>query len=607
MFDSQSFLESVTSRPGVYCMRDAAHKVLYVGKAKNLKARLSSYFRPLEDARIAQMVSKIASIDVTVTNSEKEALLLENSLIKSLFPKYNVLFRDDKSYPYLFLSRHEFPRLVYFRGKQKFQGKYFGPYPSAVAVKESLNILQKLFKIRSCDDTFFSNRSRPCLQYQIKRCTAPCVGYITPESYAQDVGNVSLFLEGKEEQIVQSLIKNMEVASTEQDFERAAILRDQVMSLRKIHEQQIIYKQKGNADVIAAVQLKGHFCVQLLYIRQGQILDSKSFFPKQVGEGVVSELLRGFLIQFYLDQENKLDYPQEILINFPIEDQELLASTLSGNAKHQIKIIQPLRGEKTKWMSLAIENALQSLSRRAATNSAVQKKWIELKKVLGITNGLNRIECFDISHTQGEATIASCVVFDQNGPAKAEYRRYNIDVKANDDYAAMDQVLTKRYLKRKAEELVLPEVIIVDGGKGQLHRAKKVMLECQILDILLIGIAKGEGRKPGLETLYVTRSQSDEELMIKLPATSAALHLLQQIRDEAHRFAITGHRQKRSKARKQSPLESVAGIGVKRRQQLLNHFGGMQGLMAASEEAIAKVPGIGSALAATLYLALHGE
>ncbi len=607
MFDAQTFLSNVTSRPGVYCMRDAANKVLYVGKAKNLKARLSSYFRTQEDNRIAQMVSRIAHIDLTVTNSEKEALLLENSLIKSLKPRYNVIFRDDKSYPYLFISNHVFPRLVYFRGKQKFQGKYFGPYPSASAVKDSLYILQKLFKIRQCDDTFFSNRSRPCLQYQIKRCTAPCVGYIAAQDYAKDVENVTLFLEGKEADIIKNLIHRMEQASIEQQYEQAAILRDQIASLRNIHEQQIVYKQKGNADVIAACELKGHFCLQLLYIRHGQILDSKSFYPKQVGEGTIAEILRGFLIQFYLDQENKLDYPNEIIINEKIEDQELIAQALSQITKRQVKIMQPTRGEKVKWLSLALENAKQALERKASAVGVVQKRWIELKKVLGIVNGFNRMECFDISHTQGEATMASCVVFDANGPVKSEYRRYNIEVKANDDYAAMEQVLTKRYLKRKAQELIMPEVIIIDGGKGQLHRAQKALRECQILDVLLVGIAKGEGRKPGLETLYVTRVEDNEDLMIKLSPTSIALHLLQHIRDEAHRFAITGHRQKRGKARTVSSLESIVGVGAKRRQKLLNHFGGLQGLLGASQEAIAKVPGIGEDLATTIYRALHGD
>ena len=607
MFDAKSFLASVTSRPGVYCMRDAANKILYVGKAKNLHARLSSYFRPQEDLRISQMVSKIAGIDVTITNGEIEALLLENSLIKSLKPKYNVLFRDDKSYPYLFLSKHSFPRLVYFRGKSKEPGTYFGPYPSAVAVKESLNLLQKLFKIRQCDDTFFANRSRPCLQYQIKRCTAPCVGYITEQAYAHDVENVSLFLAGKEAQIMQNLISNMEEAAVNQQFEQAAVLRDQVSSLRHLYEQQVVHKQKGDADVIAVSELKGHFCLQLLYIRQGQILDSRSFYPAQTGEEDKAHVLRSFISQFYLDQENKLDYPQEIILNITIEDQDLIAASLSQMTKKQVKIVQPTRGDKVKWVQLAQQNALQALERRASTSSAIQKRWIELKKTLGITNGLNRIECFDVSHTFGEATIASCVVFDQNGPMKAEYRRYNIDVKANDDYAAMEQVLTKRYLKRKAEDKIMPDVIIVDGGRGQLSRAKKALLECQILDMLLIGIAKGEGRKPGLETLYVTKSQSEEEAVIKLGPTSSALHLLQHIRDEAHRFAITVHRNKRNKARTTSTLETIEGVGAKRRQKLLNYFGGLQGLMSASEEAIAQVPGIGSALAATIYQNLHGK
>ncbi len=588
-------------------MRDSANKVLYVGKAKNLHARLSSYFRTQENPRLAMMVGKISSIDVTITHSEIEALLLENSLIKSLKPKYNVLFRDDKTYPFLFISKHPFPRLVYVRGKSKEKGTYYGPYPSAIAVKESLGLLQKLFKIRQCDDTFYANRSRPCLQYQIKRCTAPCVGFIQEEAYAQDVNNVELFLAGKEGQIIEKLICKMEQAASSQDFEHAAVLRDQITSLRHLYEQQVVYKQKGNADVIAVEELKGNFCLQLLYIRQGQILDSRSFYPSQSNEHDKSEVLRSFIIQFYVNQENKLDYPHQIIVNQTIEDNDLISKSLSEVAKHQVEIFKPSRGEKVKWLQLANQNALQALERKMLSSSASQKRWIELKKILGIANGLNRIECFDISHTFGEATMASCVVFDQNGPLKTDYRRYNIEVKANDDYAAMEQVITKRYLKRKAEDKAMPDVVIVDGGKGQLHRAKKAMQECQLLDILLIGIAKGEGRKPGLETLFVTRLQSEEEGIISLSPTSSAFHLLQHIRDEAHRFAITGHRHKRNKARTTSSLEAIEGVGAKRSKKLLNYFGGLQGLMSASEEAIAQVPGIGSALAATIYLKLHGE
>ncbi|MGE3317786.1 MAG: excinuclease ABC subunit UvrC [Candidatus Berkiella sp.] len=606
MFNPQEFVKTLGSQPGVYCMRDAANKPLYVGKAKNLKNRVSSYFKEHDDPRIHQMVQQIASIDITITNSEKEALLLENSLIKGLKPRYNVIFRDDKSYPYLFLSDHHFPRLVFFRGKHKEAGHYFGPYPSSIAVKETLTVLQKLFKIRQCDDLFFNNRSRPCLQYQIGRCSAPCVNYIGKEPYQMQVRNVELFLRGKENSIIADLVKKMENASQDHDFEAAAEYRDQITRLRVIHDQQVIFQQEGNADVIAVGEVKGHFCIQLLYIRQGRILDTQTYFPKQIGEGTRAGVLRGFLTQFYLDQEDKLDYPGEILLNEAIEDQEVISEALSAVASHRIKVYQPQKGEKVKWLTLATQNAEQALGRKLSQASLTTQRWLELKKALGLSQALNRIECFDISHTQGEATMASCVVFDANGPMKAEYRRYNIEVAPNDDYAAMEQVVTKRYLKRKSEELPLPELIMVDGGKGQVSRAKKALLECQILDVVLMGIAKGEGRKPGLETLYVTRVQSDEDFIIDLPPTSGALHLLQQIRDEAHRFAISGHRQKRAKARKQSPLEAIPGIGEKRRQALINHFGGYQALSGASIEAIAKVPGISLQLAAKIYEALHG-
>lgn len=605
MFDSHTFLSSLPSRPGVYCMRDEAANVLYVGKAKNLKNRLTSYFRTLLDPRIQQMVSKIANIDITVTYSEKEALLLENSLIKSLKPRYNVIFRDDKSYPYLFISADAFPRLVYFRGKQKAKGHYFGPYPSAFAVKETLTILQKLFKLRQCDNTFFSHRSRPCLQYQIQRCTAPCVNYVSVADYANQVDNVLLFLQGKTNTILDNLVQRMELASAQQNFELAANLRDQILSLRTVQDQQAVEHHKGDLDVIAAAVYKSHFCLQLLYIRKGKILDSQTFFPKQIGEGKISDILRSFLTQFYLDQEHKLDYPGEIIINQKIEDQKLIADSLSQVADRKISISVPERGTKLKWLNLAMENATQALSRKAANQNALSQKWLDLKKVFGLTENLNKIECFDVSHLQSEATIASCVVFDQNGPLKEEYRRYNLEVPASDDYAAMEQVLFRRYSKAKAMDFVIPQIVLIDGGKGQLHRAKKVMLECQILDVLLVGIAKGAQRKPGLETLYVTRVQSEEEGMIKLAPTSPALHLLQQIRDEAHRFAITGNRQKSRRKRKQSILEAIPGIGEKRRQKLLNYFGGQQALMGASIDAIAQVPGMSKALATLIYEALH--
>jgi len=606
MFDSATFLASLTTRPGVYCMRDKLGKVLYVGKAKNLKNRLSSYFRPQDTARIEQLVSKIAHIEVTITATENEALLLENSLIKSLKPRYNVIFRDDKSYPYLLLSEHTYPRLVYFRGKQQEKGQYFGPYPSAAAVKETLELLQKIFKLRQCDNRFFASRSRPCLQYQIQRCTAPCVGYILPENYARDVQNVRLFLQGKETRIIDDLVEKMDIASKTQDFESAAKLRDQIVRLRTVHDQQIVHRQKGNADVLAGAVLKGHCCIQLLYIREGRILDSQSFFPKQATDVDIAQLLRAFVTQFYFQGETKRDYPNEIIVNAPIEDQDLISASLSALAKRQVRIVYPQRGEKTDWLNMANENALQALGSRVVRAGVMAKRWQALKKALGLTVVDLHIECFDISHLQGEATIGSCVVFDETGPVKSEYRAYNLSVPANDDYAAMEQILLRLYSKRKAEGLPLPTVILIDGGKGQLHRAKKAMLECQILDVLLIGIAKGQGRKPGLETLYVTQAQGEEEWVLSLAPTSEALHLLQHIRDEAHRFAVKRHKSKRDTHRKRSPLESIPGVGEKRRQQLLNYFGGQQALLAASVNAIAQVPGISKALAEKIYLALHG-
>lgn len=606
MFESKSFLATLTAYPGVYCMRDKAGDPLYVGKAKNLKKRLASYFRQNVDPKIAQMVAKIATIDVTVTASEKEALLLENALIKSLDPHYNVIFRDDKSYPFLFISKHPFPRLTYLRGKQSLPGDYFGPFPSAIAVKQTLLLLEKIFKIRSCDDTFFNNRSRPCLQYQINRCTAPCVGYIDETRYHEDVDHVRQFLKGKTTKLIDGLIDQMEAASKSQDFEKAGEYRDQIAALRMVTEQQGVYRHRGDIDVIALAIINNQCCLQLLYIREGKILDSRSFFPKRLGEGDPSQIVRSFISQFYCDPDHAPSYPGEILINISLEDEvQALQDLISNLAGKTVKIALPQRGQRAQWMTLAHASAQESLKRRIQHKGVVMQRGEALKKVLGFTQPISRIECFDISHTQGEATIASCVVFGHDGPMKSEYRRYNLDVPESDDYAAMSQALIKRYLKRKERELPLPDILIVDGGKGQLSVATKALLECQLDDIVILGIAKGAGRKPGLETLYVRRLPEDTILTVKLKPTDQALHLLQQIRDEAHRFAITGHRQKRAKTRRVSPLEGIPGIGPKRRQQLLNHFAGMQGLSGASVEAIARVPGISRALAEAIYKALH--
>lgn len=608
MFDSKTFLLSLSSRPGVYCMRDKDNKVLYIGKAKDLKKRVSSYFRPLEDSRLKQLVSKIASIDVTVTQSEKEALLLEISMIKSLKPHYNVIFRDDKSFPYLFISKHDFPRLVYFRGKQKEPGTYFGPYPSALAVRDTLITLQKLFKLRQCDDTFFNHRQRPCLQYQIQRCSAPCTAYISKEEYAREVENARLFLNGKQSDILDNLVNKMETASQNLEFERASDYRDQIVNLRAVFDQQIIYQQKGNADVIAAAAIHDHACIHLLMVRQGQIIDSQTFFPKQTGEGDLALMLRGFIMQFYFDRDKATGSPRAIIVNQTIEDEDTIEQMLSENFEHKVEILQPRQGSKIKWLQLAQDNAMAALTRKQSSVNSAQSRWLDLKKTLGMTEALTRIECFDVSHTQGEATMASCVVFDHNGPVKSEYRRYALeDITPGDDYGAMSAVLTRRYSKRKLENLPLPEIIMVDGGKGQLHVAKKALLECQLVEVLLIAIAKGEGRKPGLETLHLTRVQSEEEWVIKLPPFSKAFHLLQHIRDESHRSALAGHRHKRGQARKKSILETIPGVGPKRRQALLNNFGGLQGLQAASIEALSKVPGVSLQLAESIYQALHGD
>lgn len=605
MFDAKSFLETLTSRPGVYCMRDKSGAPLYVGKAKNLKKRVASYFREHVEPKVAQMVKKIAHIDITVTPSENEALLLENALIKSLDPHYNVIFRDDKSYPYLYLSKHPYPRLTYLRGKEQLKGEYFGPFPSAVAVKQTLLLLEKIFKIRSCDDQFFSHRSRPCLQYQINRCTAPCVGYITEADYEHDVANVRDFLRGKATDIVDELIQEMEAASAAKDFEQAGACRDQIAALRMVTQKQGVYQHQGDLDIIALGVIGNQSVLQLLYIREGKILDSRSYYPKCLGEDTPEVILRRFITQFYCDPEHPPSYPSEILINSDIEDQAVIESVISELSGTTIKISRPQRGQRAEWMGLAENSAEESLKRRLHHRGVMLQRAEALQKALGLTQALERIECFDISHTQGEATMASCVVFQAEGAIKAEYRRTYVDVPKSDDYAAMSQAIMKRYSRRKEEELPMPTILMVDGGKGQLNAARKSLLECQLDDILLLGIAKGAGRKPGLETIYVCQMPAEEILTLTLGPHDQALHFLQQIRDEAHRFALAGHRKKRASTRNVSPLEKIPGIGPKRRQQLLNHFAGLQGLTGASVAAIARVPGISRSLAEAIYKALH--
>lgn len=600
-FDARAFLRTLSSRPGVYRMLNAAGEVIYVGKARNLVKRVSSYFlRSVSAPKTRALVSQIANIEVTVTHTENEALILENNLIKELRPRYNVLLRDDKSYPYIFLSADQFPRLAYHRGPKRARGKYFGPYPSAGAVRDTLNLLQKLFRVRQCEDSFYSNRSRPCLQYQIKRCTAPCVGYVTAEEYGEDVRHATLFLEGKDSQVIDELVRQMEAASAKLEFERAAHYRDQIASLRRVQERQYVSGAGGDLDVIVSACEKGAGCVQVVFIRGGHQLGNKTFFPGHTQDADAAEILAAFLPQYYLGKQ----VPTEILVNQPLEDQQLLEEVLGEQAGRKVTISHNLRGDRARWVQMAVTNVEDSLRRHLASKSGMRQRYEALQDALGLDGIPQRLECFDISHTMGEATVASCVVFNDEGALKSDYRRFNIEgITGGDDYAAMHQALTRRYTRLKEGEGKLPDILFIDGGKGQLAEARKVLEELQVSDVVLVGVAKGPERKPGLETLFLY----GHDQPIILPTDSPALHLIQQIRDEAHRFAITGHRQRRAKARSKSPLEGIPGVGPKRRRDLLKQFGGWQEVARAGVDDMLKVKGISRDLAQKIYDAMHPE
>ena len=601
-FDGKAFARTLTDRPGVYRMLDAEGTVIYVGKARNLRRRVSSYFQPsVSDRKTLALVRQVRGIEVTVTNTEAEALILENNLIKQYQPRYNVLLRDDKSYPYIYLStQQEWPRLSLHRGARRAPGRYFGPYPNVLAVRETLNYLQKVFPIRQCEDTFFRNRSRPCLQYQIKRCSAPCVGLVSPEAYAKDVRHVEMFLEGKSATVIDELVRQMEAASEQLEFERAAQIRDRIATLRKIQERQHIAGEKGDLDVIACVSKDGLACVQVFFFRKGLSLGNKSFFPKMPLDMSEADVLAAFIARYYLGRPA----PRELIVSHRLAERSLLEEALSQGSGYRVKISTGVRGERRHWLELAKTNAEYALAGRLASRVTLDERFGELQEVLGLDEIPNRIECFDISHSHGEATVASCVVFNRDGPVKSDYRRFNIEgVAPGDDYAAMRQALLRRYTRIKKGEVPMPDLLLIDGGKGQLAQAAAVLRELQIEGVVLLGIAKGPTRKPGEETLFLEGDDTE----YAWPPTSPALHLLQQIRDEAHRFAVTGHRQRRGKTRRTSVLESIPGLGVKRRQALLKHFGGLQGIASAGVEDLVKVPGISVALAERIYDAFHSD
>ena len=600
--DPKAFVRNLPNSPGVYRMISEDNKVIYVGKARNLKKRVASYFRasglsPKNEA----MMQLARTIEITVTHTENEALLLENNLIKAEHPRFNILLRDDKSYPYLYLStKDEYPRLDLHRGAQKKPGRYFGPYPSVTAVRESMNLLQKTFGIRQCNDSFFRARSRPCLQYQIKRCSGPCVGLIDKETYANDIRHVVMFLEGKSHAMVEEMILEMERASDSQDYEKAAIFRDRIAALKRTQEKQYVNSSGGNIDIMALAVEKGLASVEVMFVRDGRQLGSRSYFPQRTEGADEDDILSAFLSQYYIGKP----VPATIYVDRHIADSELLQAALVQQADHGVKISIPSRGKPRRWLEMTEVNARDALRRQLISRSSLRQRFEALQEALGLDAVPERIECFDISHTQGEATVGSCVVFSLEGPVKSDYRRFNIEgIQAGDDYAAMTQALTRRYRRMKEGEGKWPDIVLIDGGKGQLGRAEEVMRELQVREVKLIGVAKGPGRKPGLEQLFL----SGQKLATILPADSPALHLIQQVRDEAHRFAIAGHRHKRGKARRQSRLEEIPGIGEKRRQSLLKRLGGLQEVARAGVEDLASVPGISPDLAKKIYDVFHSQ
>ncbi len=601
-FDIKDFLKNLTQRPGIYKMLNDKGQIIYIGKAKNLKKRVSSYFRSgTASPKQQAMVVNIVSIEVTVTNTEGEALLLESQQIKRHKPRYNICLRDDKSYPYLFISSyHDFPQITFHRGAKKKQGKYFGPYPSAGAVKETLKLLQKIFPVRQCEDSYFNNRTRPCLQYQIERCTAPCVGLIDKQSYAEDLNNTVLFLEGKGNLLIDQLIEKMEKASEQLEFEQAAIYRDQISRLRTVLEKHFVHGERGDVDIIACASRAGVACVQVFFIRNGQNLGNKLFFPKIQHDQTSADVLQAFIPQYYLDRQA----PYELIVSDRVVEADLLTEMLAKQANHAVNITASVRGDRLKWLQMAVMNAENSLSAKLADKQGMYARYLSLQEELGCLDMPKRMECFDISHTQGDQTVASCVVFDRDGPVKSAYRRFNIEgITPGDDYAAMYQAVSRRFKRLKKGEHQRPDLLLIDGGKGQVAQAQKALEECDVNNVMIVGVSKGPDRKAGMEKLILV----DQQQPLDITPGASALLLIQHIRDEAHRFAITGHRQRRAKAKKESVLEGIEGLGPKRRQLLLKQFGGLQGVSRAGVEALAGIDGISKQLAQRIYDNFHHQ
>jgi excinuclease ABC subunit C len=599
-FDAKVFVDSLPGRPGVYRMLDADGQILYVGKARNLKSRVGSYFQPSNvQPKVQALIAKTANMEVTITNSDTEALLLEYNVIKKHRPRFNVVLRDDKSFPYLHLeTNHKFPRLNFYRGSRKEPGKYFGPYPSAGAVRDTLQQLQKLFRIRNCDDAYFANRSRPCLQYQIQRCTAPCVGLVSKEHYARDVGAAIKVLEGRNDEVGEDLGRRMEAAAERLEFEEAAQLRDQLAKLRVIQAQQIMTAGADHdADVIAIADANGEYCVALMFVRAGRSLGSTTFFPR-APLAELPEVLAAFVTQYYLER----DAPAEIIVERDFDEMQLLEATLADRLSHKVRICSAVRGIRARWLEMMHNNAEQALNMRRLARAGIESSLEDLREAFDLEEAPHRLECFDISHTGGTDTVASCVVFGVEGPLKGDYRRFNISgIQPGDDYAAMYQALTRRYKRVRDGEVVKPDVLLIDGGKGQLAEAAKVLDELGVGGITLIGVAKGVDRRAGQEQLFLL----GQDTPTILPPDSRALHLIQRVRDEAHRFAIAGHRRKRAKRHSQSILETIPGLGPVKRRELLKQFGGLQGILRAGIDDFIQIRGLGRELAQVIYEHLH--
>jgi excinuclease ABC subunit C len=601
-FDIKAYLKNLTKRPGIYKMLNDKGQVIYIGKAKNLKNRVSSYFNnSTASPKQQSMLKRVTLIEVTVTHTEGEALLLESQQIKRYKPRYNICLRDDKSYPFIYVSsEQDFPRITFHRGAKKKPGRYFGPYPSAGAVRETLKLLQKIFPIRQCEDSYYKNRTRPCLQYQIKRCTAPCVGLIDKHDYALDLENTMLFLQGDAYLLIDRLINKMEQSSAKLEFETAAIYRDQIARLRYVLEKNYVHGERGDVDIIACAAQAGVACVQVFFIRGGQHLGNKIFFPKMPETHNPARVLQAFIPQYYLDKQ----IPHELLVSHDVEEKQLIAAVLSKKAGHPVSLSSRVRGDRLKWLQLASTNAENSLQGKLSDKQGLYSRYVNLSEELGCDEIPRRMECFDISHTQGEHTVASCVVFDRDGPVKSAYRRFNIDgITAGDDYAAIHQAVKRRFKRLQKGEHEAPDILFIDGGKGQVHEAQKALEDLAVKNVMIVGVSKGPDRKPGMEKIILV----DENNPTVFSPGSSGLLLIQHIRDEAHRFAISGHRLRRGKAKKQSVLETISGLGPKRRQQILKQFGGLQGVSRAGVDALCSINGISRQLAQRIYDTFHQQ